>query len=376
MGRTSAPKRQRRHLANAARWASSERWVFDLAAIFTGICTPFSRTRAVERVAGAKDCCQSTAVTDEHRLDLRREAAEVGQGICLNCGAPLTGAFCSVCGQRDIPPYPTTRELVVDAVTEFSGWDGRLATTLRSLVRRPGLLTLEFLEGRRARYISPLRLYLTASLIYFLLAASAPRLRRESGKSLFPGLRVETTVSDSQVSRPERVANAASESLDNQELTPAEKQAVLTDIAKAPAVMQPFLRRAVEDPSGFKRGIFENMPRLLFVLLPIFAAIVAIFYRRRKYPEHLYFGIHLYAFIFLALAVTELAKFTRLPLLAMVASALAMVAIPIYATLAFRRVYGGSVVATVMKELAIGLIYGSVAIAAFIVMVYWVSISG
>src|ERR1041385_5171442 len=44
---------------------------------------------------------------------------------CLNCDAPLTGIFCAECGQRDVPPYPSVRELAIDAVQEFSGWDGR-----------------------------------------------------------------------------------------------------------------------------------------------------------------------------------------------------------------------------------------------------------
>src|ERR1051325_3297322 len=107
-----------------------------------------------------------------------------GSAQCLNCGARLTGPFCAECGQRDIPPYPSVRDLAVDAVAEFSGWDGRLLNTVRALVLRPGLLTHEFLEGRRARYISPLRLYLSARVIYFLLAAAAPDIRLSSGRSL------------------------------------------------------------------------------------------------------------------------------------------------------------------------------------------------
>jgi hypothetical protein len=59
----------------------------------------------------------------------------------LNCGTPLGGPFCSACGQRDVPPYPTVRELVVDAFWELSGWDGRFALTVRALLPRPGLLT-------------------------------------------------------------------------------------------------------------------------------------------------------------------------------------------------------------------------------------------
>ncbi|HEX6627722.1 MAG TPA: DUF3667 domain-containing protein, partial [Gemmatimonadaceae bacterium] len=111
---------------------------------------------------------------------------------CLNCAAPLNGPFCAQCGQRDIPPYPTVRELATDAISEFSGWDGRLLNTVRALVTRPGLLTHEFLEGRRARYISPLRLYLSASVVYFLLTAAAPEINLENGRSV-SGLRIGVT---------------------------------------------------------------------------------------------------------------------------------------------------------------------------------------
>jgi hypothetical protein len=301
-------------------------------------------------------------------------AATEARLACLNCGATLGGAFCSECGQRDIPPYPSTKELAVDAIAEFSGWDGRLASTIRALVRRPGLLTVEFLEGRRVRYISPLRLYLTASVIYFLLAAAVPTARRGE-RATGAGLQVTTTTSTKKASGPQRVASATRESLDRQDLTPAEKDSALAAITRAPAAMQPFLRRAVLDPVGFKRGILENTPRMLFVLLPVFAGIIALFYRHRKYPEHLYFAIHLYAFIFLALAAMELTKFTQLPALVAIASTLAVLAIPVYATLAFRNVYGGSVLRTVVKELAIGVIYGCVATVAFIAMLYWVSIA-
>ena len=297
---------------------------------------------------------------------------------CLNCGAPLAGAFCADCGQRDIPPYPSVRELIVDAAAEFSGWDGRLAPSLRDLILRPGMLTREFLEGRRVRYISPLRLYLMASLVYFLLAAGAPGIKLGSGdKAAFLGIQVGATTTRRKpaASGPERVANTARESIEKQEvLAPAEKAAALQDIGRAPAVLQPLLRRAIEDPRGLKRRLVETMPRMLFVLLPIFAGILALFYRGRNYPEHLYFAIHLHAFIFLALLVGQLTKYTRIPVLAACASLVALVWIPIYATIAFRRVYGGSLSRTLVKEVAIGVIYSVAAGVGFVAMIYWVSI--
>jgi len=114
---------------------------------------------------------------------------------------------------------------------------------------------------------------------------------------------------------------------------------------------------------------------MLFVLLPIFAGILALFYRGRKYPEHLYFAIHLHAFIFLALSVSELLKFTQSALLVGGVSLIVSIWIPIYATLAFRRVYGGSLARTVVKELAIGTIYALVVAVGFITMIYWVSVA-
>jgi hypothetical protein len=304
------------------------------------------------------------AVTDAHA------------SACLNCGAQLAGAFCADCGQRDIPPYPSVRELVVDAAAEFTGWDGRLATSLRDLILRPGMLTREFLEGRRVRYISPLRLYLMASLVYFLLAAGAPDNKSQSGKTTIAGVQVGVTSTDSKgaVSRPDRVAKAARESLQDRSLSPEDKAAALADVARAPAWLRPFLRRSIEDPRGLKRGLSETMPRMLFVLLPIFAGILALFYRGRKYPEHLYFAVHLHAFIFLALVLGELLKYTRVSFLVDAASLVAFVWIPIYATLAFRRVYGGSVSRTLLKEAAIGLIYATAAGVGFVVMIYWVAI--
>src|SRR4051812_43604147 len=100
------------------------------------------------------------------------------EAVCLNCQAALAGPFCSTCGQRAVPPHPTMRELAGDALSEFLGWDGKFADTLRLLIRRPGELTRQWLGGRRVHFIGPLRLYLTASFVFFLLQAAAPKSSR------------------------------------------------------------------------------------------------------------------------------------------------------------------------------------------------------
>jgi hypothetical protein len=309
-----------------------------------------------------------TSLSPEDSESLRSAA-------CLNCGAPLDGPFCSQCGQRDVPPYPSVRELVVDAFWELSGWDGRFASTIRALALKPGLLTREFLEGRRARYISPLRLYLMASLVYFLVAAAAPDAKTINGKP--GGLDVHRTSAAPPGTRVARVADATENALANgQAISPAERDSVMAAITKAPAVMRPFFQKAVLDPKGLKRSLLEAIPKMLFALLPVFAAIVAMFYRRRKYPEHLYFAIHLHAFVFLALTISALFKFTRIAPLASAVTVLAMLAIPVYTAMAFRRTYGGALATTIVKQIGIGAIYGTVSLVAFIATLFAVSLFG
>lgn len=295
---------------------------------------------------------------------------------CLNCGTPLAGPFCSACGQRDIPPYPSVRELAIDAFWELSGWDGRFAATVRTLFTSPGALTRDFLEGRRARYLSPLRLYLMASLVYFVLAAAAPA-RQVAGTVDLGAIRIVATdptaptvpTAAGRVTTYER--NAVSS---QQPLSGAKRDSALASIAKAPRIFQPFLRRVVLDPAGFKRGLQDTMPRMLFALLPVFAAIVAIFYRKRKYPEHLYFAVHLHAFLFLALTIGVLARFTRSDPVIDVAQMIELIWIPVYATIAFRRTYGGTIGRTLLKELGIGFVYFWAGIAGLLATIYWVAV--
>jgi hypothetical protein len=267
------------------------------------------------------------------------------------------------------------RELAAEAIQEFSGWDGRFLTSVRILVTKPGVLTLEFLQGRRARYLSPLRLYLFASVAYFVVAAAAPNVRLDGQ----PNREFQINLNTDSVtqSRPERVAAAAREAMeDPDKLTAGQRDSALKDIQKAPALMRPVLRELVADSKAFKHKIAQTMPKLLFVLLPIFALIVSLFYRRRRYPEHLYFAIHLHTFVFVALTIIVLSKFLRgaLQPVVVAVSIIGLIAIPVYATMAFRRVYGGGWAGTLAKEAGIGILYLLVSIVAMLGLVYWVSV--
>src|SRR5687768_15314773 len=87
---------------------------------------------------------------------------------CLNCGTVLRGSWCHVCGQRIGPARLSLRGLVAGFVRESLSFDGRIGRTAWPLFLRPGILVRAFLDGRRVRYASPVRLYLFALVVGFV----------------------------------------------------------------------------------------------------------------------------------------------------------------------------------------------------------------
>jgi Protein of unknown function (DUF3667) len=89
---------------------------------------------------------------------------------CENCGAPLAGEFCSQCGQHAIDYRRSIFRVLLDAADSFLNWDTKFLHSMNQLLIHPWQLTNDFNAGRRARYVHPLRLYLIASIVFFLLA--------------------------------------------------------------------------------------------------------------------------------------------------------------------------------------------------------------
>ena len=164
---------------------------------------------------------------------------------CKNCQASLDGPYCATCGQRNIDLERPIWSLVWDVVKETFEVDGRAALTIKTLFRHPGMLTSEFLAGRRRTYTPPLRLYLVISISFFILVAWFA----QSGILLEPG----------------------------------------QDPGFDAAVQAQFLS--------------DDLPRLMFVLLPVFALLLKIVYVRRLFFDHMIFSLHLHSAAYIILAM-------------------------------------------------------------------------
>lgn len=107
-------------------------------------------------------------------LKWRREHADIPPGTpCANCQTPLIGPHCHECGQLAEDFHKSIWKLTVEAVESLLHLDGRLFSTLPDLLRRPGKLTREYLEGKRASQVAPFRMFLVILLVAFFVGHAA-----------------------------------------------------------------------------------------------------------------------------------------------------------------------------------------------------------
>jgi len=228
----------------------------------------------------------------------------VGLTTCANCDAAMNGPFCAQCGQKAGPLNPSAGEFLHELFHEIAHLDGKIVHSIRLLLTRPGFLTREQFEGRRARYVPPIRLYLVCSILYFAVAPFAP------------------------LSGP-RIACGS---------CPAETRA--------------------EVEREMREAVVHWTPRAMFVLVPVFAGLVALTARkaRRNYPQHLYFALHLHAVWFFFGAVAGVASLAGQGV-ARPVNALIGAWVMLYFILSFRRAYRVSIIRSVVAPMFVMLLY-------------------
>ena len=277
---------------------------------------------------------------------------------CLNCGAHLTGQYCGQCGQRAVGRFISIWQLLRDAFGDLFELDSRLWRTMIPLLNRPGLLTKDYLEGRRARYMPPFRMYLVLSILFFVVAFFNPR----DDLAIFYEPVVEPTVE--LVAEEELTAEEDQEEDDSEFLSDCSIGEF--DLGDAPEWikrrMTPERLEAVckrvqaIGETGLKKAVLENVPAALIILLPLMAFVLKLLYplSRRYYVEHLLFFVHFHSFVFFILTLQIL--FTRLgewigfaeTMFSLIVIA-ATLYIPVYLFFAMRRVYGQGRALTVVK---------------------------
>ncbi len=322
--------------------------------------------------------------------------AAAGVAACQDCGAPISGNYCSNCGQETRIEVPSVRQFAHELMDQYIAVEGKLGRTLRVLLSQPGQLTLDYVQGRRQRYVRPLKLYVSVSVVFFGLlgllpdSIGNPFMKTDAAEAQQPA----ATIGQPDTSGPAADAPAASPAQPAAASAPAEAAAPAPVPTPAPSatpappaapysiggdlkqmiqkeidadlkkdeeahtastierqvdaeVKQRFAkdRHAKKDQAGLsspeerrqlREKLADDAPYAMFFLLPYFAFLLRWLYRknRQRYGVHLLFTVHLHCFFFILLMLMFL-PFSPLRKLLELAGAA-------YTFLALRHVYGGS----------------------------------
>ncbi|MYM23504.1 DUF3667 domain-containing protein [Duganella sp. FT135W] len=279
---------------------------------------------------------------------------------CANCETPLTGHFCANCGQEAVLHHASTREFLHEFIGHYVALEGKLWGSLKRLILMPGELTNEYIRGRRVRYVQPLRMYLTFSVLFFaLLKFTSDGETHGDKKTVGQAIATQAV---SAAGKPHDADSEASKSAARDALADAMSEMAAedakSDIRAAKAEQNdsgdkadkdakdgndadlniseeyidgklsslPLLRRQwhalnqlppEEQVKVFKNGMNHYAPYAIFCLMPVFALLLKVLYlgSGRRFGEHMLFALHTNAFAFLMFSAVLLSPFSLLQFL-------------------------------------------------------------
>ena len=267
-------------------------------------------------------------------------------GICANCYGALapTDRYCRHCGQRTRLHVPTLFEFVHEFGSHYVALDGGvLWRSLAALFLAPGKLAREYFAGRRGKYVAPLRLYLTASILFFVVIRvfggdAEVKMERNVAAAEQPPVALSLGDGDA-LAKPWAYGNGV-------RLWLAKRLDKLEAEMKGP-------NRAEIFTNALRRFV-GSMYYAMFLLLPIYAAISKLVYlnRGRTYGEHVVYALYSHAFLFFMLLLLFVLPSSR-PVLVL-PIVLWMLAYPY---LELHRVFGGRHWAVFVRSNLIGVLY-------------------
>jgi len=222
---------------------------------------------------------------------------------CLNCGTIVAGKFCQQCGQENIEVKESFIQIVYHFIEDITHFDGKLIKTLQYLITKPGFLTKEYVTGKRASYIHPIRMYLFISAIFFLFIFS--------GEQKIVDVDTKQSNSSKIVFGDSTYGTIAAYDSAQSKLPKQKKDKWLT----SKLIKQQILinNKYGNDQNKILDAVLENFKhnfsKILYLSLPIFAFFLWVLYKSNKsyyFADHMIFSIHLYCAYFIIIFIFTL----------------------------------------------------------------------
>ena len=206
--------------------------------------------------------------------------------ICKDCGMILQGTYCHNCGQKDIEIL-SLKVIMSDFLSSLFSIDSKLFITLKNLLFKPGFLTKEYWDGKRSRYISPIRIYIVLSFIIFAVLPLSLSFLSDGNGFLF-----EASENDQLPTGYEGIGM----------FVPILKELEESGNDKIATLLRDGIKETQKRKITGEQIFFSAIPTSMFVLMPVFAVILyLILFRNKKltYVHHMITVLHLHSTSFI-----------------------------------------------------------------------------
>lgn len=329
---------------------------------------------------------------------------------CLNCGTTVPDKFCPNCGQENLELHEDFLHVAVHSVGHYFHFESKFFNSIVPLFTKPGYLTKEYFAGKRASHLNPISMYIFISILFFFLftansnmgkkdiieekAAAEAVKNTEATKQDISKLRkavekkaLTGKVSDKAATYTYTILDNAEAALDTgtndhndaiiftnpvgkkgalvEKYDPEQQELVLTS-AEENAVLHSLEVKAREVADDEIKGqlfinkLVSHLPKIMFILLPLFALILKLVNYRSKtkyYVEHLIYSIHVHSFLFLFISLLILISWI-LPATADWLQFIGVVVSLWYIYRSMRNIYQSSRWRTIYKFFVLFLSYG------------------
>ncbi len=264
---------------------------------------------------------------------------------CLNCNTELAGRYCQNCGQENVETKESVWYLISHFFKDITHFDGKFFSTIKYLFAKPGFLSKEYMIGRRASYVNPIRLYVFTSAFFFLIFFSFMSVDNKAlignatinGKTYAQTLEMDSVAFDAyskELNKDDErkelpmtreafkkyfdstILNSGFSITKNKYASKAAYDSVLLSgkkkhnwlqrqmIYKEIELNEKYGNNANLVTKQYLNILLHSLPQMFFILLPLFALILKLLYIRRKdyyYVNHSIFSIHFYIFCFITM---------------------------------------------------------------------------
>lgn len=303
---------------------------------------------------------------------------------CLNCGQALQKNYdyCPVCGQQNNDSHLSFATMIKEFFSNYFSLDSRFGRSFKPFFIKPGELTVQFMNGKRVHFANPIRLYLVISLLHFFVFSFVPNSNSEGetllnvtdGSSENTGfisfgleesnIENDTVLKEKEISwlpssyQFEKIYNLAkNKNLTFQNVCDSLSVSEMKGVKKY--ITRQTIKLQMSDVGTIKDHLIKNIPILMFVLLPIYALILKLFFSKKLYIHHLIHSIHLHSFMFMMLTFIWLAQII-LPLVPEFFNIFAFIIFCVYLIFSFVKNYALTKLKATFTMILSGILYSCI----------------